>query len=526
VRAAAAVALGKLADDRATDALVASLADADAGVRGAAALALFRLDGRRYDHTRRATEESLVARDNALAGAALHDGDPAVRWRAMYALAELRPRLGYETVLKVGLKDAEPLCRVFAARGLAALADDDQPPSDSLFALLGDQDDRVVIEALGAVAHGGDPEPLMHVAETSASGVVRGAAVTALATRMGRDDLDEAKRKALSERLAAIAQNDEAPAVRREAAATLVGGRDERRAAFFLHALADSEDARDRERAATLLAEGTLDDETVLEGLRDDEVPGVAAAALGGPYPSEADRTARLVAALASGDVALVSVAAEQVEQAATAGTADPEILRALAAALDRAAGPESKEARQVLRRALGLPDAPEREVRAPPGRLLDRLVEEHRATRSDPTPHAVLETSQGDIELELLRTEAPRHVESFLELAAAGFYDGLDIHRVVPNFVVQGLCPRGDGYGTGGRRLPDEINPVPYLTGTLGMPNAGEPNTGGCQIFMTHLPTPHLDGRYTVFGRVTAGLEVMQRLTIGDTILHARRIP
>jgi cyclophilin family peptidyl-prolyl cis-trans isomerase len=96
----------------------------------------------------------------------------------------------------------------------------------------------------------------------------------------------------------------------------------------------------------------------------------------------------------------------------------------------------------------------------------------------------------------------------------------------VVPNFVVQGLCPRGDGYGTGGRRLPDEINPVPYLTGTLGMPNAGEPHTGGCQIFMTHLPTPHLDGRYTVFGRVTDGLDVMARLQIGDTIQRVRRRP
>jgi len=526
VRAAGAVALGKLADDHATKALASSLSDPDADVRGAAALALFRLDGRRYDHVRRADEQTLVARDTALAQAALHDGDPGVRWRAMYTLAGLNPRPGYETVLKVGLKDDEPLSRIFAVRGLSALMEEGEAPSDRLFSQLGDPDERVVIEAVGAVAQGGDPRPLLNLAETHDSPLVRSAAAIALGTRIGRNDLSDNERREISDRLAAVAKDDVSPVVRREAAGTLVRGRDERRAIFFLHELARSDDARDRERAAMLLNEEVLTDADTLAALRDDGASLVAAAALDGKYANEEERIERLLAALGSDDTALISVAAGAVEDDAAGGAADPRILGALASALERATGPELKEARQVLQRALGLPAVAEKEAEAPPGRLLDRLVAERRAARDDARPRVVMQTSAGDVELELLRTEAPRHVESFLELAADGFYDGLDFHRVVPNFVVQGLCPRGDGYGTGGRRLPDEINPVPYLTGTLGMPNAGEPHTGGCQIFMTHLPTPHLDGRYSVFGRVTSGLDVMARLQIGDTIHRVRRLP
>lgn len=526
VRAAGAVALGKLADDGATDALSAALDDPDAEVRGAAALALFRLDGRRYDHERRASEDSLVARDTALSRAALHDSDPSVRWRALYTFAGLRPRPGYETVLQIGLSDAEPLCRLFALRGLVALMDEDDSPSDSLFARLADPDVRVVIEAIGGVARGGDPEPLMNLAEGHTSGLVRSAAAAALATRLERQDLAAGKRRRISDRLSSMAVDDPSPVARREAATTLVRSLDDRRALYFLHELATSTNPRDRERAAMLITDDVLVDDETLQRLREDEVPVVAAAALKGRYPSEAARVEHLLAALGGDDTALISEAANAVEQDVATGRAAPDVMRALNAALDRATGPELKEARQTLRRVLGLPTHPERETQSAPGRLLDRLVDEWRATRSDPRPRVLLQTSRGDIELELLRTEAPRHVESFLELAAAGFYDGLDFHRVVPNFVVQGLCPRGDGYGTAGRRLPDEINRVPYLTGTLGMPNAGEPHTGGCQIFMTHLPTPHLDGRYTVFGRVTSGLDVMARLEIGDIIHTVRRLP
>ncbi len=134
------------------------------------------------------------------------------------------------------------------------------------------------------------------------------------------------------------------------------------------------------------------------------------------------------------------------------------------------------------------------------------------------------LETTKGPIVLDLFPEEAPVHVANVAALADAGRYDGLPFHRVVPAFVIQGADPRGDGWGDAGYAIRDEINPRVYSRGTLGMPNAG-PDTGGCQIFITHLPTPHLDGNYTVFGRVAddASLDVVDRIEVGDTIVRAR---
>ena len=133
----------------------------------------------------------------------------------------------------------------------------------------------------------------------------------------------------------------------------------------------------------------------------------------------------------------------------------------------------------------------------------------------TDRNPLATIQTDAGDLVVELLREAAPHHVKNFRELAESGFFDGLKFHRVEPGFVIQGLDPRGDGWGTGGEFLRDEINRELYFEGTLGMPNAG-PDTGGCQIFLTHVPTPHLDGRYTVFGRVVRGMAVVHAIDVG----------
>jgi len=122
---------------------------------------------------------------------------------------------------------------------------------------------------------------------------------------------------------------------------------------------------------------------------------------------------------------------------------------------------------------------------------------------------------------MELYLRDAPEHVSSIVHLARSGFYDGLLFHRVVPAFVVQGGDPRTDGWGDNGRSLPHEINPHPYLRGSVGMPTAG-PDTGGCQFFIDHLPTPHLDGKYTVFGRVILGMEVVDQVQVGDRIIEA----
>jgi peptidyl-prolyl cis-trans isomerase B (cyclophilin B) len=133
-----------------------------------------------------------------------------------------------------------------------------------------------------------------------------------------------------------------------------------------------------------------------------------------------------------------------------------------------------------------------------------------------------VLETTKGTIVIRLYPDEAPAHCVNIAALAGDGLYDGLTWHRVVGDFVIQGGCPRGDGSGNGGVVLPDEIGQRPYVRGTVGMPK-GIDDTGGCQIFITHLPTPHLDGRYTVFGQVVEGFAAVDAIRIGDRIVKAR---
>ena len=123
----------------------------------------------------------------------------------------------------------------------------------------------------------------------------------------------------------------------------------------------------------------------------------------------------------------------------------------------------------------------------------------------------------------ELFPLEAPVHVHNFLELVRADYYDGLIFHRVVPDFVIQGGDYRGDGNGGkawNGRALPQEFTTRRYVRGSLGMPRNEDPDSGGSQIFVTHRPTPHLDGRYTIFGELRAGGEVLDAVQVGDRIL------
>ena len=137
-------------------------------------------------------------------------------------------------------------------------------------------------------------------------------------------------------------------------------------------------------------------------------------------------------------------------------------------------------------------------------------------------SPHVFLDTDKGTIEIELAVLEAPLTADNFLALARRGYFSGMPIHRVVPTFVVQAGAQRGDGEGGPGYTLRDEINMLPYVRGAVGMALDGA-DTGGSQFFITHAPQPHLDGKYTVFGRVVAGMDVVDRLQQGDVIRRVR---
>jgi peptidyl-prolyl cis-trans isomerase B (cyclophilin B) len=128
------------------------------------------------------------------------------------------------------------------------------------------------------------------------------------------------------------------------------------------------------------------------------------------------------------------------------------------------------------------------------------------------------METNKGTIEIELFAEHAPVTVNNFVFLIREGFYDGVTFHRVISNFVIQGGDPTGTGRGGPGYRFQDEFkgNPHKHGTGYLSMANAG-PGTNGSQFFITHSPQPHLDGRHTVFGKVTSGMDIVNSIREGD---------
>ena len=131
----------------------------------------------------------------------------------------------------------------------------------------------------------------------------------------------------------------------------------------------------------------------------------------------------------------------------------------------------------------------------------------------------ATFDTSRGPIRVELAADKAPLTVANFVNLAKRGFYDGLSFHRVIADFMVQGGCPQGTGTGGPGYKFEDEANNgLGHQRGVLSMANAG-PNTNGSQFFITHVATPWLDGKHTVFGKVVEGMDVVDAVKQGDAI-------
>jgi cyclophilin family peptidyl-prolyl cis-trans isomerase/HEAT repeat protein len=209
------------------------------------------------------------------------------------------------------------------------------------------------------------------------------------------------------------------------------------------------------------------------------------------------------------------------------------------AAALEALSKYGAAAAVPMLRTALGDKDWAVRVKAAELLKALDPSIETARAIRPVPvpatatyeapsltsptvSPHVFIETEKGTIEIEVDVLDAPITARNFLALVRKGYFDGLSFHRVVPNFVIQGGDPRGDGEGGPGYTIRDELNQEPYLRGTVGMALAWR-DTGGSQFFITHGPQPHLDARYTVFGRVVSGMEVVDAINQWDVMQRVR---
>jgi cyclophilin family peptidyl-prolyl cis-trans isomerase/HEAT repeat protein len=579
VRRVAAFALGLAGDPRAADRLLAALADPDAAVRGRSAEALSRIgDPRAAAAIARSLVDSLPKTITRMTVRGDDPGSADDTWAeqrlALFALARLRdagaarlalldaarPRFDWwaatwvamrlaseelRPVLVEALQSSDPLSRALGARGLGALADASAVPL--LLPLLRDPDEGVVVHGLRALGALGDPRgtPAVAAALQSQSDVVRREALLALAALPAEP--------ALRPRLVALV-GDRSPWVRAAALAALARA-DRGELALVLSGL--DPDPVWWVRAALAGALGGVGDEMgvgVLHAMLRDEDPRVLPAVLDGLRRARGrDALDTLARHLEHADLG-VRVGAADAIAALGAVSASP----ALAAAWRRglADGPGELEARLAAVRALAVQaddvarsalaeaarEDPSRAVRAQALSLLARLSgpageagpEKVRRPALDYreamapyaprpgvalyTPRVFLHTRHGAIEIHLDVVEAPLTAASFVDLARAGFYDGVVFHRVEPTFVVQAGCPRGDGNGGPGRALRDEITRRPYGRGAVGMALSGR-DTGGSQFFVTLSPQPHLDGAYTLFGQVVRGLDVVERIRPGDAI-------
>ncbi len=134
-------------------------------------------------------------------------------------------------------------------------------------------------------------------------------------------------------------------------------------------------------------------------------------------------------------------------------------------------------------------------------------------------SPRAVIEMDQGKIVIEFYPEDAPETVANFIKLAKKGYYDGLKFHRVVPGFVVQAGDPKGDGTGGPGYTIKDEFNSRKHVTGTVAMARTPAPNSAGSQFYICLASQPALDGKYTVFGQVVEGMDVVKKIKRDDVM-------
>lgn len=241
-----------------------------------------------------------------------------------------------------------------------------------------------------------------------------------------------------------------------------------------------------------------------------------------GSFPSELEPSFADVfrQAMLTGDIALVAIGAGVLSDTSYHYTEMYDNHDFLYEAKGKLSLPKDNEALQVLNRTIayfeGKEEMPEtqNEYNHPIEWQLVKLIPDQL--------EVTVETEKGNIVLRLLVNEAPGSVLNFYRLASDGYFNGKNFHRVVPNFVIQGGCNRGDGYGGEDYSIRSEFANIRYTTGSVGMASAGK-DTEGTQWFITHSPAPHLDGRYTIFAEVVNGMDVVHQTEVGDKIINIR---
>jgi cyclophilin family peptidyl-prolyl cis-trans isomerase/HEAT repeat protein len=578
VRQMAAFALGLAGDPIAVDRLVAALADSEPNVRGRAAEALGRIgDPRAAGDVARFVLKAAPRAEGAITVRGDDPGNPDDPWvelrlgllaltaledpaaAAQALLADGRPRFDWwvaawaamrleqpalAPVLLLAARSDDPRSRALGARGLGALKE--ASAFDLLASLTGDSNELVAFEALRALGALGDE---------------RGREVAAQLLRSPSDLL---RRQALLTIAALPAESrlrarivpligDPSPWIRAAALAALART-DRDNFALILSGM--DPDPVWWVRATLARSLGELGDDMsvgILHAMLQDEDAAALPAVLGALRQARgADSVDTLVRQLQSPSLGVRVAAAENLKELGAKGLSGP-LLEAWRVGLGEGE-PEGRlavvatletQADEAALAALGeiAADDPSRAVRSraaaalrtlgaaevpdPGPEDVDRPVLDYRAAMAPHyplpgvslfTPRAFLATRYGVIEIHLDVVEAPLTSLSFVRLAQRGFYDGLTFHRVEPGFVIQGGDPSGDGYGGPGFALRCEVTRQPFARGSVGMAHAGR-DTGGSQFFVALSPQPNLDGRYTRFGSVVSGQEILDLIRPGDVI-------
>jgi HEAT repeat protein/cyclophilin family peptidyl-prolyl cis-trans isomerase len=578
VRQMAAFALGLIGDRRARDPLIAKLTDPSPLMKGSAAEALGLIgDPAASEPIGRMAAEIIASgaftnppdealdasRDtpaaafrlamtalvrlkgyDALAAATL-DSSGQLRahwWPVAFAFQRLEDPRGLPALLAL-VKDATPYTRAFAAKGLGAMKD--PAGAAALIPLVSGPDAGVAIEAvrsLGRLRAAAATPPLLKLLQApNTDPHLKLEVVTAVGSTGGQDASD-----ALILLLA-----DPNPQIRAAVLRSLATI-DQEGFVFILSGL--DADAQWTVRAALATILGNLTPEAGLPRLRgmlkdpDARVVPAVLEAIAKLHPPDAAQL--MLDHLSSTDPFIRGAAADAIAQLKPAngvpaltdayrrGQADDTYV-ARAAALVAAAAYGADQATPLLTSALA---DTEWAVRLRAAQLLkqfnpstDAMVrirpvpvarpERYAAAQLIDPPYstqAFIETDRGTIQIELAMFDAPETVDNFITLARKGFLNNVVVHRVVPDFVVQAGDPRADGQGGPGYTIRDELNERPYLRGTVGMA-LDWADTGGSQFFITHSPQPHLDAKYTVFGRVIAGMDVVDKIEQGDVIRGVR---